>query len=203
MKKTKDIIDEPIKAILFGNFYERIILCWFEEKGLFHPLEGKPKVFWKDINYSKRNIEAANELKMVLRENIEEGYYCLPDGLLEKRNKFYLWEAKNWPLWHENKEPLDQLRDLLFSMPMIMTTKAYLKGKPYPISGILFSWWTKPKGVNSLIKEINNLITPRTIRIFYTDKILEECIRQKYSCYLHIILEEEKKIKNFFSDLKP
>jgi len=121
----------------------------------------------------------------------------------EKHNKFFLWEAKNWPLWQQNKDPLDKLRDQLFSMPMIMATKAHFEGVPYHISGILFSWWTKPKGVNSLVQEINNLIKPRIFKIFYTDKILEECIQQKYPWYLKIIKEEKEKIDKFFSDLKP
>lgn len=86
-------------------------------------------------------------------------------------------------------------------MPLILATKAVYRKKEYEVHGIIFSWWSKPKGVESLLKEINSLIAPRTFEMFYTADILEECIENQYPWYLRITRNEEGRIDELFRDL--
>jgi len=55
--------------------------------------------------------------------------------------------------------------------------------------------------MESLLREISILITPRTFQIFYTADILEQCIQNKHSWYLRIIEEEKTRIDGLFRDL--
>lgn len=201
MKKPDEIINDPVKATLFGKFYEEIILKWLEEKEGFTVKEKKPRVYWENIKYVKEDVEGGKKLNSVLKKYKEERKYSIPDGLLEKDGKYYIWEAKNWPLWTEGKKPIDQLRDLLFSMPFILAEEANCANEKYKVDGILFSWWSKPKDVEVLVEEINNLISPRTFKIFYTSDILEECIKNQYDWYKKIIYREKARIDEFWKDL--
>ena len=201
MKNADEIINDSIKATLFGKFYEKIVSGWFKEKEGFTHFDGKPRIYWKHVEYVRGNSGPVSRLNEVLRKCKNEKQFCTPDGFLQKNSKYYIWEAKNWPLWSEGKKPLDQLRDLLFSMPLILATKAIYRTNEYSVDGILFSWWSKPKEVESLLREINTLIAPRTFEIFYTSDILEDCIQNKYSWYLQIIAEEKVRIDELFRDL--
>ncbi len=201
MKKPNEIINDPVKATLFGRFYEKIILRWFEEIKGFTVFEGKPRVYWKDVEFAKGNGEGVNKLNTILKKYKQEKHYCIPDGFLKKDGRYYIWEAKNWPLWTEGKSPINQLRGLLFSMPLILTTKAVYRNVEYEVNGILFSWWSKPDGVESLLEETNKLIAPRTFEIFYTNEVLQDCIKNKYSWYLEIIKKEKSKIDELWRDL--
>ncbi len=201
MKKPNEIINDPVKATLFGKFYEKIILGWLKEIKGFKVFDGKPRVYWKDVEFAKGNGEGTSKLNTILKKYKEERQYCTPDGFLQKDGKYYIWEAKNWPLWTEGKKPIDQLRDVLFTMPLILTTKAVYRGREYNVDGILFSWWSKPEGTESLLKEINSLTAPRTFEIFYTDEILEDCIKNKYPWYIDIIEKEKNRIDELWTDL--
>jgi hypothetical protein len=202
MKKANDIIDDPIKATLFGKFYEKIVSRWLEEKEGFTSFGGKPRIYWKDVEYAKGNSESVSKLNYILEKYKKEKQFCTPDGFMKKDGKYYVWEAKNWPLWTEGKKPLEQLRDLLWSMPLILATKVVYRTQEKTIDGILFSWWSKPDGVESLLREINDLIAPRTFEIFYTAAILEDCIKNRYSWYLQIVQKEKAKIDELFRDLQ-
>ncbi|MGB9760378.1 MAG: hypothetical protein ACP5KW_10615 [Thermoproteota archaeon] len=201
MKKPSEIINDPVKATLFGKFYEKIISRWLKECKEFKVLDGKPRVYWKDVEPAKVNSEGARRLKTTLEKYKKEKYYCTPDGLLEKHGRYYIWEAKNWPFWTEGKKPIDQLRDVLFSMPLVLAPKAVHRGKEYEVHGILFSWWSKPDGIESLLEEINGLIAPRTFEIVYTDELLEDCIKNKYQWYVEIIMKEKQRIDEFWRGL--
>jgi len=202
MKNPNEIINDPIKATLFGKFYEKIVLGWLKEKGGFTPFDGKPRIYWKDVEFVRGDGEPVLKLNEVLKKYKDEKQFCTPDGFLQKEGNFYVWEAKNWPLWSEGKKPLDQLRDLLFSMPLILAKKAIYRTQEYNVHGILFSWWSKPEGVESLLREINTLIAPSTFEMFYMAGILEECIQNNYSWYLQIIKEEKARIDELFRDLQ-
>lgn len=201
MKSANEIINDPIKATLFGKFYEKIVLGWLKEKKGFIPFDGKPIVYWEGMKFTKDDSELSRKLKETLDRFKKDRKYCIPDGLLEKGKKYYLWEAKNWPLWSEGKKPIDQLRDLISSLPQVLAETANHKSKPYPINGFLFSWWSKPEGVDELVEEINQLIHPRSFEIFYTSEVLDDCIEQKYPWYIEIIKEEKKRIDELFRDL--
>jgi len=201
MKSANEIINDPIKSTLFGKFYEKIILHWLSEKKGFVVFEGKPRVYWKDVDSNEKGSYLARKLNETLENVKNSRQYCTPDGFLQKDERYYVWEAKNWPLWSEGKKPLDQLRDLLFSMPFILTIKAVYRTRDYEVSGFLFSWWSKPAGVESLLEDINSLIAPRTFEIFYTADIIEDCIKNRYSWYLQIVNVEKARIYEFFEDL--
>ncbi|MEO0126811.1 MAG: hypothetical protein ABIL44_03560 [candidate division WOR-3 bacterium] len=202
MKNANEIINDPIKSILFGKFYEKIVSGWLKERGGFTTFDGKPRIYWEDVEFAQGISGLVSKLNMILKKCRNENQFCTPDGFMEKDGKYYVWEAKNWPLWSEDKKPLNQLTDLLYSMPLILATKAIYRTKEYEVSGILFSWWSKPDGVEYLLKEINGLIAPRTFEIFYTADILEDCIKNKYPWYLQIVKEEKEKIDELFRDLK-
>jgi hypothetical protein len=204
-KTAVEIINDSTKATLFGRFYEHIVSKWLvENRGYVH-CEGKPRVFWNSIGLINRDGIPAKKLNEILKKYQSEKLRCIPDGIFKQNEKYYIWEAKNWT-YTDGKEPVDQLKDLLFSMPLINTTKAIYKTQPYDVDGILFSWWLKPEGkdeeVESLLREIRDLIEPRTFDIFYTGDILVECIREQYPWYLEIIKEEEARINGFFKDLR-
>jgi len=201
MKSANEIINHPIKSTLFGKFYEKILLRWLEEKHGFTPLGGKPRVYWKDVEFSQKDNDSARKLNEGLERIKKDRQFCTPDGLLKKNDEYYVWEAKNWPLWSEGKKQLDQLSDLLFPMPLFLTTKAVYRAKEYEVGGFLFSWWSPPEGVEFLLMRMKLLIAPRTFEIFYTADVIEECIKNKYPWYLQIIKEEKVRIGEFFEDL--
>ena len=199
--KADEILNDPIKATLFGKFYEKIVLGWFKEKRLGTPLDGKPRVYWENVDSAKGDCELVTRLNDVLVKYQKEKQFCTPDGLIERGGRYYLWEAKNWPQWTEGKQPLKQLEDLLWNMPFILAKKALYRTVEYNVDGILFSWWSKPKGVESVLQKINNLTAPCTFEIFYTADVIEECIREHYQWYLRIINEEKARIDKLFRDL--
>ena len=201
MKSANEIINHPIKSTLFGKFYEKILLHWLEEKKGFTPLYGKPRVYWKDIEFNREGSELTHKLKGALERIKKDRQFCTPDGILMKNETYYIWEAKNWPLWSEGKKPVDQLSDLLFSVPLVLATKAVYRTKEYQIGGFLFSWWSQPEGVEFLLMKMKLLIAPRTFEIFYTADAIEDCIKNKYPWYLQIIKEEEARANELFKDL--
>ena len=138
MKNANEIINDPIKSTLFGKFYERIILEWLKEEKGFTRFEGKPRIYWKDVELINGDSKSAHRLNEVLKRYKNEKQFCTPDGLLEKNGKFYIWEAKNWPLYNEGKKPLSQLEDLVFSMPLIQAKKAVYRSKKYNIDEFYF-----------------------------------------------------------------
>lgn len=93
------IIDDAIKATLFGKFYEPIVLKWFEKKKKFNPSDGKPRIYWKDVKPATGYSDKVKKINNVLHKYKKEKQYCTPDGFLKKDGKTYIWEAKNWPLW--------------------------------------------------------------------------------------------------------
>ena len=202
MKNANQIINDSVKATLFGKFYEKILSCWLKEKK-FTIFGGKPRVYWKDLEFNQKGSELACKLTEVLSKYKSNKQYCTPDGFLQRDGSYYIWEAKNWPHWSEGKKPLVQLRDVLCSTPLILSTKAVYRGKRYNLDGVIFFWWSKPEGADTLSEEINRLISPGSFEIFYTADVLTDCIAQKYSWYAEIIKEEKMRIDEFFRDLAP
>jgi len=106
------------RSTLFGKFYERIISKFSRD--------------W----LSKKEVEKSLKGKVS---------HCTLDGVFKKNTKFYIWEAKNWPLYPE-KGPKPQIKRYLTTNPWIIAEKFDLSGKEYEISGFLFSfWYIRPK----------------------------------------------------------
>ncbi len=146
MKNPDEIIDDATKATLFGRFYERIVREWLRNIEGFDVLDGKPRVYWKDVDFNGNGrIETAKILDTYLKDKKENNKYCMPDGLLSKSGKFYLWEAKNWHRWSEGKDPATQLMDVISSLPQILATKCIYQKQEYKIDGFIFSWWKSQK----------------------------------------------------------
>jgi hypothetical protein len=201
LKDGNEVIDTPIKSTLFGKFYEGIVLGWLRENKHFIPADGKPRIYWQDLKPVRKNNQSASKLNETLHKYKAEKMFCTPDGLLQKEDKYYIWEAKNWPLWKEGKTEFNQLRDVLLSLPQILAKKAYYRTEKKAIHGFLFSWWSKPVGADALSKEIGSLIAPRSFEIFYTKHVLEDCIEKQYPWYLRIIDKERISVDKFFEDL--
>lgn len=150
-------------------------------------------VKWSEAEFIKVN-KSAPEFKDAL-EMCKEKQFCTPDGFVEMDGKYYIWEAKNWPIWRS------ELREVLFSMPAVLATMAYCKRTPHKIHGFLFFWWSEPINSESILKEVTDLIAPHIFDIFYMTDILDECRSEQYSWYLEIIKEEEDRINQLFNDL--
>jgi len=99
MKNANEIINDPIKATLFGKFYEKIVSRWLKERKGFTSFGGKPRIYRKDVKCAKGNSESVSKLNGILEKYKNEKQFCTPDGFMEKDGKYYVWEAKNWPLW--------------------------------------------------------------------------------------------------------
>ena len=197
MKDGNQVIDTPVKSTLFGKFYEGIVLGWLKENEHFVPSDGKPRIYWEDVD----PVNGNTQLNKLLEDYKAEKQFCTPDGLLEKEDKFYIWEAKNWPLWKEGKKDYDQLRDVLLSLPQLLATEADYRKEKKAVHGFLFSWWSEPIGANALLEEIRTLIAPRTFEIYYTNLILEDCIERQYPWYVQIVTKEKLGVEKFFKDL--
>jgi len=207
MKPTDEIFDkDPIKSTLFGKFYEDIYRGWFKNQKCFEVLRGKPKVNWLDRTPSEKCQRAFPQFDELLAKSQREKAYCIPDGILKIGEEHFIWEAKNWPNWSGGLQPLDQLRDELLKLPYILAPKL-LRGRDYDISGIVFTWWSKPKGketeTDELIRQMNSLIAPPTIRLYYTVDVLDECRTKQYPWYCKIIERERSRVNQLFDDLLP
>ena len=201
MKEPNKIINDSVKSTLFGKFYEKIISGWLKETTEFTPLDGKPRIYWEDVEFCTLDNEASRRLDNALKKCKTERKFCTPDGFVQNDNRYYVWEAKNWPMWTEGKKQSDQVADLLYSMPQIMATKAVFQTREYLVDGFLFFWWSQFEGADRLLKEIRQIISPRSFDILYTAELLSDCIRRKYPWYIDIITTEKERMDELFKDL--
>ncbi len=56
METGSQIVNDSVKATLFGKFYERIVREWLKEKKGFIPFDRKPRIYWKDVEFARLNI---------------------------------------------------------------------------------------------------------------------------------------------------
>ncbi len=201
MTNKVKILDDSVKSTLFGKFYEDILRKWFAETKGYKILDGKPRVYWKNVPPCSKDNKASVIINNELKKYKKNRHWCTPDGIFERSNKFFIWEAKNWPQWTEGKDPLNQLRDHLLSMPMILANKAVYNKKEYELGGVIYSWWSEPEGFNEIKSEIDNLLSPRSFDLHSTLDILEDCIQYKYSWYLEIINREKDRTNKLFQEL--
>ena len=105
--RSKEILNTSLKASLFGRVYEEIIRNWFEEVKGYSIGYCKPMIYWK--NQEPKHKVRTDKEKWLYDELLEKkrrGTFCMPDGLLTKNGKKYIWEAKNWAQWasYSNKK---------------------------------------------------------------------------------------------------
>lgn len=196
-KEANEIISNPTRATLLGRFYERILRKWFEVELGFKVHSGKPRIYWKDqpspnIRYQTDRITKL--LKIVEDIKLSKSH-CTPDGLLEKDGKFYIWEAKNWPKWHE------PIENVLWNSPWLFARSADYRGRKIDLDGIVFSWWSRPASESLLLAKIKLCVAPLSFDIYYTREILNQCIARRFVWYRSIIEEQRCDIDRFFAEL--
>jgi len=192
---------DSIRSTLFGKFYEGIITKWLEENERYIHKKGKPCVYWNDILESKFDDDLSVKLNKSLKYKKEHNKHTNSDGLFEKDGKFYLWEAKHWPKWDEGgKEIPTQVKDLLGDSPWILAKKVKYGGKPIKIDGILFSWWQKFDGYDTIQNEIGQIID-LPFKFYFTSEIIDDCRKKKYNWYKELVNEQKENIDEFFKEL--
>ena len=220
--KARDIISSRYNCIeslygstrstLFGKFYERILREWLEKNkccnlerwensGAVH----KPRIYWRNVSVAGFNFAQQQKLMEQMSQALrQKASHCTPDGLFRKEKRFYVWEAKNWPLYPE-KGPRSQILSYLASNPWVLARTFELSGIQYEISGFWFSYWCNTERDESEIKEveqvINSIIGTGRFEIIPTDRIIDDCLTNQYPWYLGIIERERENIEQFFDQL--
>ncbi|MFQ5964278.1 MAG: hypothetical protein ACE5KZ_08350 [Candidatus Scalinduaceae bacterium] len=200
------------RSTLFGRFYEKIISKWLEEREKYtlerwpnNKVVRKPRIYWNNIFLDNFNFSK----DWFVRDEVEESLnflknkksHCTLDGTFKKNDKFYIWEAKNWPLYPE-KGPKHQIRKYLTNNPWIFDKKFDIGGKNYEISGFLFSFWNMELKDKTEIEEgVNQIIGENKFKIILTQAILDDCLGKQYDWYREIIKEEKANIDDFFDQL--
>ena len=124
---------------------------------------GKPRIYWKeqpalDIRYRTGRL---TRLLNIVEDSKKSKSHCTPDGLLEKDGRYFIWEAKNWPKWHE---PID---NVLWNSPRLLARKVDYRQTKLDISGFLFSWWSRPPNDSLLLARMRLGIRPLSFDIYY------------------------------------
>jgi len=221
MARARDIIsrqyDKPeskhgaTRSTLFGKFYERILARWLEEKRLCtlrrwpDKRVNKPTIYWKEVSAEGLDFGEHEKLRvgMVFSLNSKVSH-CTPDGVFEKDGQYYIWEAKNWPLYPE-KGPKDQILNYMKLNPWVLANSFELQGAQYNISGFWFSYWSNSERDRDEIREaqrvINSIIGNGRLDIILTDEVLDDCIVSRYPWYTEIIEQEKADVEQFFRQL--
>jgi len=206
MVDANAIISNATRSTLFGRFYEGIVSTWLEKKRSYELVRHssgrphKPRIYWASIPRKRFHIGEDKPFKPRFEE-LRGRSHCTPDGCLIKGNKYYIWEAKNWPLYPE-RGPEYQVWKYFSSHPWILATTFSLGGQEHDISGFLFSFWDMSESTKSRIeKVVCDLIHPITFEIILTSEIIEDCIRHRYPWYVQIVRTERDDITKFFAQL--
>lgn len=219
--KARDIINSlyncrestygSTRSTLFGRFYERILRRWLEEKKRCtlvrwqNSTVHKPRIYWQNVSVGGFNFSQQQRLREQMTQALrQKASHCTPDGVFEKERRFYIWEAKNWPLYPE-KGPRSQILTYLASNPWVLARTFDLSGIQHEISGFWFSYWCNKKGDEIETQEveqvINSIIGIGRFEIIPTDRILDDCITNQYPWYLEIIKQERENVEQFFDQL--
>jgi len=192
---------DSIRATLLGKFYEGIVAKWLMIKEGYDFVEGKPMVFWNDVHIPNVEHIDLDEFKTNLAEKQRKHKRTILDGLFEKDQKCYLWEAKNWPKWDQGTSNFkEQIYNVFKEKPWIFADKFVHANLKKEITGFLFSWWNEFDGYKDFEKEIEDLIG-KEFKIFFTSDVIQECRDNSYSWYLDLVLEQQKNIHDFFTEL--
>jgi len=206
------------QATLFGKFYERIVSKWIElEKGCKRePSDSteskihKPRVYWNSIRTDDFDFAEHQDLKEGMAGALKKlKSHCTPDGAFTKDGKWYVWEAKNWPLYPQNGSK-NQILDYLTDHPWVLAHELELCRVKYPIAGFWFSFWCRDTDEEEEIREaeqvIKSIVGTDRFEIILTDKILDACIdnpeMERYAWYPTIIDQERQHVEGFFNRLQ-
>jgi len=202
------------RSTLFGKFYERIVSNWLEEKRGYSlqrwpdKSTHKPRIYWGRIYINSFNFSAYGILKTRFVDSLQDlrrkhASHCTPDGLFQMGERFYIWEAKHWPLYPEPGGHEAQILNYLVRNPWILATEFDLSGTVRRIDGFLFSWWDikPPQKKAELEKTINDIIGKNKFEIILTRDILQDCIDEQYDWYRKIVAEEKDNVDRFFGQL--
>ena len=199
------------RSTLFGKFYERVLRKWLEENrhctlvrwqdSAVH----KPRIYWRNVSFEGSDFSHEPSLKEQMSQALrQKASHCTPDGVFVKENRFYVWEAKNWPLYPE-QGPRSQILSYLASNPWVLARRFDFSGIQYEISGFWFSFWCNEEVDESEIRKveqvINSIIGTARLEIILTEKILDDCIINQYPWYLKIIRQEKENVEQFFNQL--
>lgn len=202
-KSNKSIIStdlDSIRSTLFGKFYEGIIAKWLVEKEGYLHQNGKPCVYWKEIDELNLSDNFSKSLNGSLESKKRHNKHSNSDGLFKKNDKYFLWEAKHWAKWNEGKELEKQVGDLLSNSPWLLAKKVKKSGENIKIDGILFSWWQRFKGYETLQQDVSQRIG-LPFKFYFTSDIIDDCRRNKYCWYKKLINEQKENIDEFFREL--
>ncbi len=195
------------RSTLFGKFYERVLSRWLEEskecslRRWPNKAVHKPRIYWSKISLDSFDFSAQEEVRRQIDKSKEGRNYCTPDGVFEKNTRFYLWEAKNWPLYPE-KGPKTQIWNYLITNPWVFSKKFELGGHEEEISGFWFSyWWIEEHDKKKIEKMVNSIIGEGKFEIICTKEILRDCIVNQYNWYIEIIKQEKANVDSFFKQL--
>ena len=195
VRDAVEILSNSLRSTLFGKFYEEIFRGWFKTKG-FKVKEGKPRIYWNEQPIPKKVISSFhNKLIDTLKEK-QKNNHCIPDGLLEKNQNIFVWEAKNWPQWYET------INDFIWSSPWILAKTVNYRTKSYSINDFILTWWNRLKNEYQILNNVKNCIKSITFEIFYTKEILNDCILKKPEWYIKIINKKQNDVIEFFKQLK-
>jgi|GEM_PF-1056391 len=200
------------RSTLFGKFYERILREWLQKKKSCNlqlwektDVVHKPRIYWRSVSVEGFDFGEHQDLKsQMIQALAQKASHCTPDGLFSKEGRFYVWEAKNWPLYPE-KGPMSQILAYFASNPWILARALHLSGVQHEISGFWFSYWCNTARdeveVQKIERVINSIIGTGRLEIIPTDAVLDDCITNQYPWYLKIIEQERDNIANFFDQL--
>jgi hypothetical protein len=199
------------RSTLFGKFYERILREWLEEKKHCTLMRWqntaihKPRIYWRNVSTKGFNFSRQPKLKERMAKALgQKTSHCTPDGVFEKEGRFYIWEAKNWPLYPE-KGPRDQILTYFASTPWVLARIFDFSGSQREISGFWFSYWCNSEQdeeeIRKVEQEMNSIIGSERLEIIPTDRILDDCITNRYQWYLKIIKQEKENVEQFCDQL--
>lgn len=222
MTKARDILNASYnkeeskygstRSTLFGKFYERILVKWFEKKRYCRAVGWpgkrqvhKPRIYWKNLSVEGFDFSGAEELKQQMADSLKNKVsHCTPDGVFEKDGKFYIWEAKNWPLYPE-KGPRQQILAYLANYPWILARTFDLSRSKYAVSGFWFSYWcNKPddeREIEEVERTVSTIVGEGRFEIILTDRVLDDCIANQYPWYIEVVEQERANVAHFFEQL--
>ncbi|MEM3640706.1 MAG: hypothetical protein QXH37_02125 [Candidatus Bathyarchaeia archaeon] len=195
---------DEVLVSMFGKFYEKILEQYLESYEKYRALktDGKATVwfssgilqkfekFYLKETISRTNLELFKETVQDIKKRIDNNRTkkakCHPDGIVQKNNKYYLWEAKCEPRsivkrawWWPIKR---RIKDFDWFLADEVTVSITGKAQQIPISGYILFWWDKPK-----VK---------------TERTEHQDIIKKMKVAADILDAQQAKINEFFKELK-